>query len=386
MADLEALGLGSAELEALRAAAPRLLRWFAGAARAMPWRESRDPYAIWVSEVMLQQTQVSTVVPYYERWLAELPDVRALAAAEEAQVLKLWEGLGYYSRARNLHRAARVVVAEHDAQVPRDPSVFRQLPGVGAYTAAAVTSIAFGARVAAVDGNVRRVLSRLVALERDPTRARESRGLEALAAALLEASAGDDLEGPSRHNQAMMELGALVCVPRAPRCEQCPMGAACLGLRSGEPTRFPPRKARRAVPHHDLAVAIALDARSGEMLLEKRPERGLLAGLWDLPQTRVDEAAAADEAARVLALSQLLAERYGLRGARVERQLTPVGHVFTHLRVTLHPTVLRVSGASSRASEGGEARRWVSRAAIAEHALPTATRKVLSQLWSAAKG
>jgi A/G-specific adenine glycosylase len=229
-------------LLAAKAGFQRALRgWFRAHARALPWRESPSPYKTVVSEFMLQQTQVKTVLPYLARWLAELPDFTALAAAPEERVLKLWEGLGYYSRARNLHRLAKIVAAR--PALPRTPEAWRELPGVGPYTAAAVTSIAFGAHVACVDGNVVRILARLTA---DATEFRDSataaKAFAPLAEALLPA------DNPGAHNEAMMELGATVCLRQNPLCLTCPVRTFCAGARTGEPEKFPrlaPKKTER---------------------------------------------------------------------------------------------------------------------------------------------
>jgi A/G-specific adenine glycosylase len=318
---------------------------------------------------MLQQTQVSTVVPYFERWMAALPTVGDLAACTESTVLRLWEGLGYYSRARNLRRAAQQVVTRHDGVIPDDRDAFGALAGVGPYTVAAVLSIAFDRPLAVVDGNVRRVIARLVALERDPRPAVVANAVQALAAALLEGRA------PSRHNQAMMELGALICTPRGPACGRCPVRSACRAAASAEPERFPPRAARRPVPHQPLAVALL--AHRGRLLIDRRPYGGLLAGMWDLPTVALDtRALEVDEMAGVLEAH--LARQYGLT-ATVSTPLAPVDHAFTHLRVTLHPFRCRLKRASSRAATS-RSWRWAPLGRLADYPMPRAARRVLAQL------
>jgi len=237
----------------------RLLAWFERQARDLPWRRTRDPYRIWVSEIMLQQTRVAAVVPYYERFLERFPDVRMLASAEESEVLALWSGLGYYSRARNLLRAARMI--HESGRFPRSYEELRSLPGVGEYTAAAIASIAFGEPRAVVDGNVRRVLSRLSCGAEDPAR---------LAQKLL------DRQRPGDFNQALMELGAEVCRPRSPRCDVCPVARYCQGRRQGRQSEFPERRPR--APRQRLRLTLALVKRRGGILFVQEN------GFWNLPQ------------------------------------------------------------------------------------------------------
>jgi A/G-specific adenine glycosylase len=249
---------------------PALLTWFDAHKRDLPWRRTRDPYAIWVSEVMLQQTQVATVIPYYERFLARFPDANALARAKLPEVLALWSGLGYYARARNLHRAAQVIARDG---MPRTVAALRELPGLGRYTAAAVGSIAFGERAAVLDGNVARVLARLLAL--DAPLASLTPRLWREAEALL------DPARPGAFNEAMMELGAVQCLPARPRCSDCPLAAFCESRRRGLEARIPPPKPR-ALPLR-LELACAAVSRGHAILLGRREERGLFGGLWELP-------------------------------------------------------------------------------------------------------
>lgn len=260
------------EVEPIRSA---LSAWYHHHARDLPWRRSRDPYAVWISEVMLQQTTVAAVVPYWERFLRELPDVGALAAAGEQQVLGLWSGLGYYRRARHLHAAARRIVAGGGA-LPSDLAGWRALPGIGAYTAAAIASIAFGVPEPVVDGNVQRVVARLAAFEGDPKRATGARRIAEIARGLL------DRERPGDSNQAVMELGATVCTPRSPACATCPVAAWCGALRTGNPERYPPKAPRRDAVDVVRAAALIEDRR-GRCLLAQVPEREVNAGLWELP-------------------------------------------------------------------------------------------------------
>jgi A/G-specific adenine glycosylase len=336
----------------------------------MPWRGLRDPYAIWVSEVMLQQTQVSTVIPYFERWMARFPDVSALAAADENEVLLAWEGLGYYRRARNLQRAARQIVSVHGGQLPRDPEQFAALSGVGPYTVAAVSSIAFGEALAVLDGNVKRVLARLIALDDAVDRPQTVKSLQVLADQLL---CGD----PSTHNQAMMELGAMLCLPRRPHCDVCPLRTVCAAHLTAQPQDYPRKTKRAAVPHHHLAVALV--QRGDAILLYRRPYDGMLAGLWDLPMRRLD---VDDPSAGALGLARdLVREMVGLAPQSGE-PLQRVRHTYTHLKVTLHPVRFQVPHRTTVARRAAEQSdyRWLEAAALAQHPLPRATQKVLGQI------
>jgi A/G-specific adenine glycosylase len=330
---------------------------------------------------MLQQTQVATVVPYYERWIARFPDLASLAAAEEGEVLLLWEGLGYYNRARNFHRAARLLVEEHGGAVPRDAEVFRALPGVGEYTTAAVQSLAFDADLAVLDGNVKRVLARLITLEQPPSVSRVHKQLAQLAQQLLPAGQGK----AALHNQAMMELGARVCTPRSPSCDECPLAAPCAARAAGQAEAYPRKAPKRAVPLQQLAVAVLEDER-GRLLLYERPYGGMLAGLWDLPAAVLrDEAgqaigpeAVTDELVAAALLEALLAQ-HGCAAA-IGEALPPVDHVYSHLRVRLHPRrcTLAAMAPADRAAETSA--RWLARSELGSRALPRATHKVLASL------
>lgn len=287
-----------------------ILAWYRRSARDLPWRRTRDPWAIWVSEVMLQQTQVKAVLPFYPRFLRRFPTPAALARAREDDVLAAWAGLGYYRRARHLHEAACVVVREHGGIVPRDPGVFGMLPGVGRYTKGAVLSMGFGTPLAVLDGNVARVLARLFALRGGAREPRGARRLWALAEALVPA------REPGVWNQALMELGAVVCTPRSPRCGECPARRRCRAFKMGAVERFPARTERRA--RERVRRAVALIARGGRVLMTRR--RGaLLNGLWEPPGVELSSGANAREA--------LAAE---LRRLGVRSKLEPTGRTIRH--------------------------------------------------------
>jgi A/G-specific adenine glycosylase len=336
-----------------------LLDWYGATRRDLPWRATRDPYAIWISEAMLQQTRVETAIPYYERFLARFPDVQALADAEADDVLGVWAGLGYYSRARNLHAAARVVVDEYGGELPDDVASLRTLPGVGPYTAGAVASIAFDRAEPVVDGNVLRVLTRLRAIGDDARRAATVRRLWEEAAALVRGPRPGDL------NQALMELGARVCTPRAPHCPDCPVAHHCQARRLGDPEAFPARS-KPAAPRRVEAVA-ALVLRRGRALAVRRPT-GLLAGLWELPggDLAPDERPAAG-------VKRALRERVGLGVARADRA-GAVEHVFSHRRLRLH--VYRCEAAPGRLRlRDFDGHRWLAPASFDRLPQAAVTRK-----------
>ena len=298
--------------------ATALLEWFDGRRRDVPWRGERDPYALLVAEVMAQQTRLETAIPFHRRFMARFPDVRSLAAADEDEVLKLWEGLGYYARARNLRRAARLVVAEHDGRFPETAAELRRLPGVGPYTAGALASLAFGRPEPAIDGNARRVLSRLHDLEAPTPSA-----LGGAARSLLEGA----LERPGALNQALMDLGSEVCTPRRPRCGECPLSAGCLARRRGTVALRPPARVRPRPPERCEAAAVV--RREGRILVLRRPATGLLGGLWDFPSFPLP-ASATPRAV----LAAALREELGLL-CRVGDRIRELAHAFSHFRLRL---------------------------------------------------
>jgi A/G-specific adenine glycosylase len=321
--------------------ARELLIWFDCHRRDLPWRRTRDPYRIWLSEVMLQQTRIETALPYYQRFLERFPTVEELAGAEVEEVLSLWSGLGYYRRARQLHAAACQVAAA--GGFPRTIDGLRELPGIGPYTAAAVASIAFGVAEPVLDGNVERVLSRWLALDLDP-KGREARErMLAAAASLLSA------ERPGDSNQALMELGATVCSPRHPRCLLCPISSGCRAAREADPERFPVARPKRERESHRLAVAVV--ERDGRILLFRRPEGStLLAGTWELPWTNLEGGTP----------EQGLATRYGGRWTLGER-LGEVRHAITYrdLELEVHRAAFDSAGAPAGTESGwfGEGER-----------------------------
>jgi len=300
----------------------------------LPWQQSRDPYRIWLSEIMLQQTQVATVLPYYERFLAAFPDVRSLAAAPIGRVLELWAGLGYYRRAHHLHAAARAVVDRHGGSFPGTSEDLVALPGVGRSTAAAIAAFAFGVRGAILDGNVKRVLARHRGIEGFPGEAAVEKRLWVAAEALLPA------RGIENYTQGLMDLGATVCTRSAPRCDACPVADDCVARVQGRVDRLPSPRPRKSVPKRELKVLLI--ERADELLVERRPATGIWSGLWSLPELPAD----AD-------VPEALRGRFGIEAATIDA-LAPVVHGFTHFTLTLHPLRIAV-------------RRWQPRAESPEH-------------------
>jgi len=342
-----------------------LLAWYRRHQRPLPWRQTKDPYAIWVSEVMLQQTQVATVIGYYQRWLERFPTVTALAQASEDDVLHAWQGLGYYSRARRLLEGARYLVREHRNELPRTPAAWLDVPGVGRYTAGAVTSIAFGAKAPVVDGNVMRVLCRLYALPGNPQKAPLAQELWRLAEALLVTGAPGDV------NQALMELGATVCQPKAPKCSSCPWSSRCRAHAAGEAERYPELPDRPKPTQVIMACAVV--TRGERVLLAQQAEDAARwASMWLFPTVEVRA-----EPEATAALVRELEERYGLRG-RAETKLGVFKHSVTRYRITLHVYTCRLDAARRLRANA----RWCSRDELRELALPAVHRRIADQ-WSA---
>jgi A/G-specific adenine glycosylase len=335
--------LAQAEIRRIRS---KLLEHYDRHRRDLPWRRSPDPYRVWVSEVMLQQTRVDTVRPYYDRWLQRFPHLRALAEAPLDDVLKAWEGLGYYHRARNLHHAARLVCERYNGALPSETTQLRALPGIGDYTAGAIASIAFNQRAAVIDGNVHRVLHRLFDRRRIAPAA-----LRELAALLVPSKRAGDF------NQALMDLGATICTPRAPLCLSCPLNAECRARASGTQEQRPAPTEKRVIPEKHFNVVVLIDSH-GCVLIQQRPAKGLLAGLWEFPVT----------SAKPLPFAQRLAR---------DRQLAldeagTVRHTFSHFRAHYRTWVGRVDGQL----KANQQKRVVAWTDLSAFAMPTAQRRI----------
>lgn len=299
-----------------------LLAWYRAGHRPLPWRSTRDPYRIWVSEIMLQQTQVETVIPYYRRWLRRFPTVRALASAPERQVLALWEGLGYYSRARNLHKAAQVVVDQYEGRLPRTVEGLLALPGIGPYTAAAIASLAFGVDAAVVDGNVKRVFARLFNFQEDVKSPRGEKQLWEWAQSLLPPGQASD------YNQAIMELGATVCSPRAPQCARCPLRKHCVARKLGVQLERPVPRVKALLPRRTLAVGVI--RKQGRVLIYQRPSAELLGRLWAFPSGALVEGRSLPGS-----LKRALKSEWGLEiEILTQTAVQTLTHTFSHFHLT----------------------------------------------------
>ncbi len=299
-----------------------LLNWYRSHARQLPWRGHPDPYVVWISEIMLQQTRVETVIPYFERWLARFPSVQSLAKADQQAVLQQWEGMGYYSRARNLQRAARIVVAQYDGKLPADLAELQKLPGIGRYTAGAIASICFGLDAPALDGNIRRVMARLFNITEV---ARSTEGEKHLWGLLSEylppGEAGD-------YNQSLMELGARICTPRTPKCASCPINDACLAFALGVQEQRPVKKQKPPVPHYTVTAAVI--QRNGQILIARRHNEGLLGGLWEFPGGKQEPGESLPDC-----LKREICEELGVN-VDIGTPLGVYDHAYSHFKITLH--------------------------------------------------
>ncbi len=344
-----------------------LLDWFAENAQDLPWRRTKDPYAIWVSEIMLQQTQVQTVVPYYERFLNRFPTVAHLACARLDTVIKLWEGLGYYSRARNLHEAAKKIVTQFGGRLPAAREQLLTLPGIGRYTAGAIASIAFGRREPLVDGNVTRVLCRVFRIQGNPKEVTIQKRIWALAETLVpDGQAG-------QFNQALMELGREVCRPRNPDCENCPLNRLCEARQHGEQNSLPVRTRKKPLPFYTVAVGVIY--RSGRILIDKRKSEGLLGGLWEFPGGKKQRGESLEAALR-----REVREELGIT-VRVGRLLAVVDHAYSHFRVRIHAFECTYVSGTPRCIACA-ACKWVRPGDLGRYAFPAANKKIIEILRS----
>ncbi len=348
-----------------------LLRWYQANRADLPWRRDPTPYRVWLAEVMLQQTQVEAVIPYYQRFLRACPTIEALAAASLDEVLKLWEGLGYYSRARNLHRAARQILAEYDGVMPAEVEELLKLPGIGPYTAGAIASIAFGRAAPVLDGNVIRIFTRLLDLEADISQSATVKTLWGIAADWLPSHAVGD------YNQALMELGQKICRPKNPLCPQCPLRADCRAYAASNQHVRPVRSRRAPPPHYDVTAGLIRDGQ-GRLLIARRPLDGLLGGLWEFPGGKREAGESLEEC-----LQRELREELAIE-VKVDSLFTVVGHAFTHFKITLHAFECRYLAALPPYSEPQAIEvidwAWATEAELARYSFGKADRQVIAEL------
>ena len=351
----------------VRAAVRRhLLPWFRKHARDLPWRKRRSAYRVWISEMMLQQTRVETARSYYKRWMKSFPSLKALSEAPRQDVMKAWEGLGYYARARNVHRTARLIVRECGGRFPATVQDLQKLPGIGPYTAAAISSLAFGLDAAVVDGNVARVLSRLYRFKGDPSRADSRRQLQDWAEGHLVPGRAGEV------NEAMMELGATICLPQSPRCAECPFHAVCAAAAAGDTGRFPTRPVQPAVPHRHVGAGVIIN-RAGKVLLARRPDDAMLGGLWEFPGGGQQEEESLPDC-----VCRELREELGIH-VRVGPHFVTVRHAFSHFTMDLHAFWARIERGRPRSIEVSDY-RWVEVNEIGSFPLPKADQEILKEL------
>jgi A/G-specific adenine glycosylase len=344
-----------------------LLTWYEVHQRDLPWRRTRDPYAIWLSEIMLQQTQVATVIPYYKCFLKEFPTVKTLAQASIDRVLKLWQGLGYYSRARNLHRAAQVILSEYNGKIPQTTDELQSLPGIGRYTAGAIASIAFDLDEPVLDGNVERVLCRVFRVKTSPKETSTHKKLWALARLVVPTGRA------CFFNQAMMDLGATICTPRGPECERCPLREICQARRNNEQNDLPVKTKRPPTPHYEVVAGVIW--KNDKILIDQRKHEGLLGGLWEFPGGKREANETFEEC-----LVREVREELGIE-ISVGKELTVVQHAYSHFRITLHAFECRYRSGRPRAMECADF-KWVKLADLDNYAFPKANVRILTVLRS----
>lgn len=342
-----------------------LLQWFQKHQRLLPWREKYEPYQVWISEIMLQQTQVKTVLPYFDRWMKELPTIQSVAEAPEDKILKLWEGLGYYSRARNLQKAAKYMVEYYNGVFPSDYQQVLALPGVGRYTAGAITSIAFNQNQPLVDGNVIRVLSRLFLYTKNTRLPEAEKQMWEWAQEVLP-------KAKARYfNQAMMELGALVCTPKTPDCLHCPLNKVCRAYQEDLVSQIPDRGPKKELKQ--IQVAIAIIRKGGKIFIQKRPNKGLMAGLWEFPGGKIE----GDETERE-ALEREILEEIGISLKNI-KLFKKIKHAYTSYKVDLHCFEAEYQAGDIQLKSAIES-KWVKPLELKKYPFPAANVRLISEL------
>lgn len=343
-----------------------LIHWFLQHQADLPWRRNRDPYYVWLSEIMLQQTQVTIVIPYYERFLARFPTIEILAAAPLDQVLKLWEGLGYYSRARNIHRAAQQIVTEYGGKFPSTVERLRELPGIGRYTAGAIASLAFNVDAPVLDGNVTRVLSRIFNIKQDVAESATQRQLWDLVESLIPPGQA------APWNEGLMELGRRICTPQSPACERCPVNQFCQSFHLGIQEQRPVKRPRMRTPHYDVTAAVIWDD-AQHLLIAQRPTDKMLGGLWEFPGGKRHEGETLQEC-----LYREVREELGIE-ISVGQQIATIKHGYTHFRMTLYTFECRYINGEPVAIECADW-AWVTLDELAQYAFPVTDQKIIAIL------
>jgi A/G-specific adenine glycosylase len=345
--------------------AARLLTWFAENGRDLPWRHTRDPYRIWISEVMLQQTRVETVIPYYERWMEVFPTLGSLARADIEDVLRMWEGLGYYRRAHNLHRTALLLTREHAGEFPKTAAELKKLPGLGVYTAAALAALAFDQPEIALDGNLRRVIARIIDLELEVH--------SAAAGARMRSWAGENLPlaKAADFNQALMDLGATTCLPRSPRCQDCPLTPHCLSYARGTALERPVQKAARPIPSFQAAAGVI--QRGGRVLIGRRPADKMLGGLWEFPGGKREPGEDLPQCLKRELREELEVE------VEVGAELGPFDHSYSHFHISVHAFQAEIIAGEPQALEHSEL-QWVEIRRLSEYPMGKVDRAIAKRL------
>ena len=343
----------------------RLLRWYENQGRKLPWRGSVNPYAVWVSEIMLQQTRVEAVIPYFNRWMERFPSIADLAAASEQEVLSVWEGLGYYSRARNLHKAAMIVMEEYGGELPSDLRALRSLPGIGRYTVGAIASMAFGQDAATLDSNLKRVFSRVFNMAKAADSTIGEDILWKLAETHLpKGQAGD-------YNQALMDLGATICLSKKPRCLLCPLSGMCQAYQLGIQEQRPVLKPRIEVPHYTVSAAVI--QRNGKVLLAKRPSKGLLGGMWEFPGGKIEKDETLEDC-----LTREIREELDV-SIQVGKPFGVYQHAYTHFRITLHAFLCKLTDGEPKPIDAAEL-AWVSLSTLRQYPMGKVDRQIARTL------
>ena len=346
--------------------AQHILDWYEKNRREMPWRNDKDPYRIWISEIMLQQTRVDQAWPYFERFISLFPTVYDLAKADQQQVLKAWEGLGYYSRARNLHAASKMIVEDYNGKLPEEYNEIIKLKGIGPYTAAAITSIAFGKPNAVVDGNVIRVITRYFGIEDDVRSGRTTKQVQEHVNKLI------SQEHPAEFNQGLMEIGSLVCTPTKPKCGECPISYECVATKTAKTDSIPYKSPAKKKPHKHIGVGIIEDE-NGKVLIALRPENVMLGGLWEFPGGKQEESETIQQT-----VERELKEELGVE-VHAYKEFMKLKHVYSHFSITLHAFNCKLLSGTPKPKSSQEV-RWVEISELEEYPFPKANKQLTERL------